>query len=317
MARLILTTPGEDVDVGGTVTVIGTRSGGEVITITRGDISLDTSFNAGGDTIVLPGDAGIYTVQLSGSRAIIAADGISVSIPLGTVGTSIQFAGETLSLLIDLGSGEPRLGQLTLTTTAQAIPQRFFGTNVIVEAEANDTVATANQVDRELLVINPFDDPNLTNPGAPSVELRGQIEDSTDVDVFAIHLEAGETITLDVDGGYDPNLVSNLDSFITLLDSAGNVVAENDNGPIDDVGTVSPFDSFLTFQASASGTYFIAIEGVDNGTEDGDPTGNYHLLVSVEDEAMAQQQALGGLKDSAVLGVEETMISSSQMMTFA
>ena len=72
MARLILTTPGEDVDVGGTVTVVGTRSGGEVITITRGNISLDGSFNAGGDTIVLPGDSENYTVRLSGSQAVIA-----------------------------------------------------------------------------------------------------------------------------------------------------------------------------------------------------------------------------------------------------
>lgn len=306
MARLTLTTPGEDVDVGGTVTVIGTRSSGEVITIIRGDISLDASFNAGGDTIVLPGDAGAYTVQLSGSRAIIASSAISVSIPLGSAGTSIQFAGETLSLLIDPATGEARLGQLALTSTAQVIPQRFFGTNVIVEVEANDTVGTANQIDRELLVINPFDDPNLTDPGAPSVELRGQIEDNDDVDVFAIHLEAGEMITLDVDGGYNPDASSSLDSVVSLLDSAGNVLAENDNGPILDVGTVSPFDPYLTFQASASGTYYIAIEGVENGTEDGDPTGTYHLLVSIAGADTAQQQALA----------VETMMASSQMMTF-
>lgn len=317
MARLTLTTPGEHVDVGGTVSVIGNRTGGDVITVTRGDISLDASFNAGGDTIVLPGNAGAYTVQLSGSRAIIASDGISVSVPLGAAATSIQFAGETLSLLIDVNTGEARLGQLVLTTTAQPIPQRFFGTNVIVEVEANDTVQTANEVDRELLVINPFDDPNLTDPGAPSVELRGEVDDTNDIDVFAIHLEAGETITLDVDGGYNPELVSNLDSFVTLRDSAGNVVAENDNGPIDDVGTVSPFDPYLIFQAAASGTYFISIEGVENGTEEGDPTGNYHLLVSVEDTTTAQQQALGGVKDSAASAMEETMMSSPELMTFA
>ncbi len=308
MARLILTTPGEDVDIGGTVTVIGTRSGGEVITITRGNITLDASFNAGGDTIVLPGDAGTYTVRLSGSQAIIASSDVSVSIPLGTVGTSIQFAGETLSLVIDTSTGEAKLGQLTITSTAQVIPQSFFGTNVLVEVEPNDTIETANQVDRDQLTINPFDDPNLTDPGAPSVELRGVIADDMDVDVFAIHLDAGETITLDVDGGFDPELVSNLDSVISLLDSAGNVVAENDNDDMFDVGTVSPFDSFLTYQATTSGTYYITIAGVDNGTGEGDPSGNYHLLVSVEDAAAAQQQSLGS-KDAPVVVMED--------MTFA
>jgi hypothetical protein len=56
MARVILTQPGEDVDVGGDLTVIGTRTGGEVITVLRGTIILNASFNAGGDTVRLPDD---------------------------------------------------------------------------------------------------------------------------------------------------------------------------------------------------------------------------------------------------------------------
>ncbi len=91
MARFTLTTPGEDVDVGGNGSVIGTRTGGEVITVTRGDISFDASFNAGGDIIILPGNASEYTVRLSGSQAIIEASGARVSIPLGTAGIDIQF----------------------------------------------------------------------------------------------------------------------------------------------------------------------------------------------------------------------------------
>lgn len=317
MARLTLTTPGEDVDVGGTVTVIGTRSGGEVITVTRGNISLDASFNAGGDTIVLPGDSGTYTVRLSGSQAIIASSGVSVSIPIGTAGTSIQFGETTLILQINTSTGTATLGQLTITSTAQPlgeILQSPFGTNVVLETESNDTLETADQIDRALLESSP-DDPNLTDPSAPSVELRGQIEDNNDVDVFAIFLEAGETITLDVDGNFDPDVDSGLDSVIFLMDSAGNVVAENDNGDTLDVGTSSDFDSFLTFEAPDSGTYYIAIRSSENGTDGGSPE-NYHLLVSIDDATTAQQQALGGAKDPS-LGLEETMMSSLQMMTFA
>ncbi len=316
MARLTLTTPGEDVDVGGTVTVIGTRTGGEVITITRGNISLDASFNAGGDTIVLPGESGTYTVRLSGSQAIIASSGVSVSIPLGTAGTSIQFADNTLSLVIDTASGEAKLGQQTITSTAQVVAQSFFGTSVFLETEANDTIGTADVVDRDLVTINPFDDPNLTDPGAPSVELRGQIDDNNDVDVFAIFLEAGETITLDVDGNFDPDVESGLNSVVSLSDSAGNVLAENDDGDVTDVGTTSPFDSFLVFEAPATGTYYISIESSENGTAGGSPE-NYHLLVSIDGAAAAQQQAMGGVKDSSVVSMEENMMSSMHMMTFA
>ncbi len=313
MARLTLTTPGEDVDVGGTVTVIGTRTGGEVITITRGSISLDASFNAGGDTVVLPGESGTYTVRLSGSLAIIASSSVSVSIPLGIAGISIQFDDSTLVAVVDVASGEARLGQLTITSTPQVIPQSFFGTSVVLETEPNDTIGTANPVDAELVTVNPFDDPNLTDPGAPSVELRGQIDDNNDVDVFAIFFEAGQTITLDVDGNYDPDVVSGLNSVISILDSAGNVLAENDDGEFTDVGTASPFDSFLTFQVTTAGIYYIAIESFENGTAGGSPE-NYHLLVSVENP---QQQALGGVKDSAVVSMEESMQSSLGLMTFA
>lgn len=296
MAQLVLNTPGEDVDVGGTVAVFGTVSGGEVITITRGNIALDPSFNAGGDTIVLPGESGTYTVRLSGSLAIIASSSVSVSIPLGIAGISVQFDDSTLIALFDVAAGEARLGQLTITSTAQVIPQSFFGTSVVLESEANDTIATADPVDAELVTINPFDDPNLTDPGLPSVELRGQIDDNNDVDVFAIYFEAGQTITLDVDGNYDPDVESGLNSVVSILDSAGNVLAVNDDGEFTDVGTTSPFDSFLTFQVTTAGTYYIAIESFENGTAGGSPE-NYHLLVSVENP---QQQALGGIKDDTV-----------------
>jgi hypothetical protein len=54
MARLILTEPGKDVVVGGNVTVIGTVAPGEVITVIRGNVMLDPSFNTGGNTVRLP-----------------------------------------------------------------------------------------------------------------------------------------------------------------------------------------------------------------------------------------------------------------------
>ncbi len=135
MARTILTTPGEDVDVGGTVAVIGTRSPGEVITITRGNISLDASFNAGGDTIVLPGNSGTYTIRLSGSQAIIESGGTRVSVPLGTAGTEFQFDDNTFSLRIDAATGSALLGEQQLTSTAQPIGSGQDATALTLDAD--------------------------------------------------------------------------------------------------------------------------------------------------------------------------------------
>lgn len=285
MARLTLTTPGEDVTIGGTVTVVGTSSGGEVVTVTGGNISLDASFNAGGDTIVLPGSSTGYTVQLSGSRAIITSSGVSVSIPLGTAGTAIEFANTTLTLVINASTGAAMLGEQTITSTAQPVvvapSETLYGTNVIFEEEPNDDPETVDQIDRSLLTSSP-EDPNLTDPSVPSVELRGQIEDNNDIDFFVIYLNEGETITLDVDGAYNPDDISGLDSVIAILDEAGNVVADNDDGDVLDDGSTSELDSYLTYQAPASGYYSIAIGSFEFGTDGGSPE-NYHLLVSVDE----------------------------------
>ena len=81
LAKLILTAPGQDVDIGGNVAIFGTASGGEVVNVLEGTIQLDASFNLGGDTVVLPGNANTYTATLSGSFVTIASGDISVAIP--------------------------------------------------------------------------------------------------------------------------------------------------------------------------------------------------------------------------------------------
>ncbi len=520
MARLTLTTPGEDVTIGGTVSLVGTRTGGEVITVTGGNISLDASFNAGGDTIVLPGDSGTYTVRLVGSQAIIASSGVTVSIPLGTAGTSIQFADTTLSLLINTSTGAATLGGQTITATAAPVngegsaattltldddtvigaastviqnvdavilgsgrgevgedghtyditlendnappnggvltidgsalaadtdgagpltEERLLlgassvtgfglsitggtGADIIIGGAQADQISggagtdlirgnrgadiltggngtdfffyndeedssisfgrdtitdflsgtdfiigisfelflnlgnasnlanatallTAGdgwidvvfQQDQHLLwadidddgilsasdvsiflptvstladdtrLVSPHgtgvitewyedddtiveldrsqflqlaDDPNLTDPSALSVELRGVISDNNDIDGFAIFLEAGETITLDVDGAYNPSDPSALDSIVAVYNVAGDELAGNDDADTLDTGSTSPLDSYLVFQAPVSGTYYVTISSFNNGTPGGSPE-DYHLLLSI------------------------------------
>ncbi|MBA3527394.1 MAG: calcium-binding protein [Sphingomonas sp.] len=121
MARLILTETGQDVDVGGNVSIIGTRGGGEVVTVIRGEIRLDSSFNAGGDTVSLPGDAGSYTATLSGSFVTIAGGDISVAIPVGINGLTVEFSDAAQMLRFDAGSGQVMLGDQVVASSSGSV----------------------------------------------------------------------------------------------------------------------------------------------------------------------------------------------------
>jgi Ca2+-binding RTX toxin-like protein len=133
MARVTLTRPGEDVIVGGDdVEVIGTRSGGEQITVISGNVRIDASATAGGDTIFLPGVASEYTAQQVGSTVVFTRDGgtLTFTIPVGTAGNEIVFSGgagttddDSRTLLIDTADGRIELENVAITTA----PTRLTG----------------------------------------------------------------------------------------------------------------------------------------------------------------------------------------------
>lgn len=156
MARVILTQPGEDVDVGGDLMVIGTSSGGEVITIFRGNILLDPSFNAGGDTVRLPDDAAFYTIRRVGSTAIISGLGVTVSVPVGAVGLQVSFNDISRTLLFDPAAAVVKLGDQVVTSTAAKVipaggPPTFVGTegpDNITGSEGNDVIDGLGAADR-------------------------------------------------------------------------------------------------------------------------------------------------------------------------
>ncbi len=129
MARVILETPGEDVIVGGRfngfgddtdTTVIGTASGGEVIDVrSPADVVLDASFNQGGDTIRLPGEADEYTARLEGSRVILESvvNQVRISIPVGPNANTIIFGGDD-SRQIRIVDGQVLIGDEVVDSSA-------------------------------------------------------------------------------------------------------------------------------------------------------------------------------------------------------
>ncbi|WP_037416207.1 pre-peptidase C-terminal domain-containing protein, partial [Sinorhizobium sp. CCBAU 05631] len=113
---------------------------------------------------------------------------------------------------------------------------------------------------------------------------------------YKIELAAGTVITIDIDGIADPNVH---DSWVRLLDSSGNIVAQNDDGG-GDPGSASNRDSSLVFVAQETGTYYI-LEGSWSPTAPGDgwaeavPAGStYELNVSVEFPPAPPQPGVAG-----------------------
>jgi VCBS repeat-containing protein len=154
-------------------------------------------------------------------------------------------------------------------------------------ASANNSTANAQTISRAVLA--PSFNPNLDNDDLPSVTIRGAISPATDSDFYSISLQAGEKLILDID-----STPGDLDIVVRIYDSGGNQIGYVDDAPVDPgSGSDYPgftYDSFLTFRASTSGTYYFSVESYGppetwNPEEDppgqGQTSGTYDLNVSI------------------------------------
>lgn len=130
----------------------------------------------------------------------------------------------------------------------------------------------------------------------------GAIENGLDVDVFSFTAYAGQTIGIDLD-----KTNGTLDSRLRLFDSTGTQVASNDNAaaPEETVG----LDSYLTFDITSTGTYYVGVSATENDAYDatlgngdkvGTTLGAYGLiLTSIDaDDQMTEAFDLGAATDS-------------------
>lgn len=120
-------TGGESIGLGtGNFTVFGTATGAETLILSAGStIVLDGSFNGGGDILRLAGNAGTFSAIRSGSSIVLTsgtgATATSVTIPVGTVGASVQFADRTANLVFNTTSNNIELGGQVIGTTTVAV----------------------------------------------------------------------------------------------------------------------------------------------------------------------------------------------------
>jgi len=99
-------------------------------------------------------------------------------------------------------------------------------------------------------------------PVAAPGTVGGKISVAGDVDVYAVALEAGQTLTADILArGFraDVNPGSQLTAVLEILDSSGTSVLASDQsaGDFD--------DPFVSFQAATAGRYLVSVRDVDPG----------------------------------------------------
>jgi len=152
---------------------------------------------------------------------------------------------------------------------------------------SNDSIAGAQVVDRSDFGIGPSAD--VGDASLPRVSINGYISPNTDVDYYAFNLNAGETITLDIDYGMNQGVT--IDTTLVLFDASGNVITYSDDAStgLGGGGSIHPYDAYISFTASLGGTYYASVAaypnfpGVSNNT--GGYSGDYVLNVSLDARA--------------------------------
>ncbi|HXF05773.1 MAG TPA: DVUA0089 family protein [Blastocatellia bacterium] len=122
--------------------------------------------------------------------------------------------------------------------------------------------------------INTESEPNNStaqaNPITPPVTVRGTINPAGDVDFFVFDGRRGQQLLVDIDA-QTLTPPSSLDSVVTLMDSRGNQLAENDDAD-------GSLDSRLQVTLPSTGRYLIRIRHFD---QKGGPAYTYNAVVTL------------------------------------
>lgn len=178
------------------------------------------------------------------------------------------------------GGDDVLLGDFAYQGDAPPRPGMGTGYATLGADATNNSVATAFDISNNFSLTEDPDIFDSTTTLHTTVNATGNGQGG----YYRVDLAAGTIITIDIDHIADPNVH---DSWVRLLDSNGNIVAENDDGG-GDPGSSSSRDSSTVFVVEETGTYYI-LEGAwsptapGSGWEEAVPAGStYELNVSVE-----------------------------------
>lgn len=182
MARLFLNSGETPATEYASEQIFGTNGNETVKVAAAGKVTFDNSFNRGGDVINILGNAGSYTASISGSNIVLtSAAGASIVIPVGTVGTTINFADAAGRVLKSSATGVTLGGQniaLTGTTSVEigTNPDSVFaltGTTDNLLGTAGNDLFLARLTQTSLgSVANSLSSADIVNGGAGTDTLR-------------------------------------------------------------------------------------------------------------------------------------------------
>ncbi|MCB2074239.1 MAG: tandem-95 repeat protein, partial [Novosphingobium sp.] len=155
LARSFLVEGGE-IFVGGSHNVFGT-SAAEHVHYLYGDLSLDPSFNRGGDTLYLPEIASSYAIHLSGSLVVLTSGDDQITIPVGTAGMTIDIAGDQQLLRFETASSMVKIGDSVVTATSleEALPVGQSGPanqGALDQSASSSEIAVSQQPDSLIII---------------------------------------------------------------------------------------------------------------------------------------------------------------------
>lgn len=143
---------------------------------------------------------------------------------------------------------------------------------VISRLEPNDTLSTAvasgysSAYHTPVILFGRIGD----NPG---------LDPGLDVDLFEFQLDEGDGVAIDLDaeqpgddGGVGIESDATLNTYLSIFDASGKLLASNDDGV--GPGEFPSADSFMTFLAPSSGTYYLGVSSHANITYDPNHSGS-------------------------------------------
>jgi hypothetical protein len=120
-ASLLVLSPASPTSYYGNASVFGTN-GAETIEALGGQIVLDASFARGGDTLQFARHTSFFDAKLSGSSLVLTWSAGDITIPIGTAGMTIDFAGDERTLRYDQASSKFLLGTQEITSGVEPVP---------------------------------------------------------------------------------------------------------------------------------------------------------------------------------------------------
>lgn len=219
---------------------------------------------SGGDTYI-----SIENLAGSGSNDHLTGNG-SANVLIGQGGNDVIEGG---------GGDDSLIGDFEYQGDAPPRPGMGSGYATLGPDADNNSIATAFDISDNFSLTSDPDIFDSTTTLHTTVSATGNGQGG----YYKLDLAAGTIVSIDIDGIADPDVH---DSWVRLLDSAGNIVAENDDGG-GDPGSVTTRDSSVVTVIPETGTYYV-LEGrwapppINDWAEEVPEGSTYKLNVSVE-----------------------------------